>query len=122
MFGPIDDAFVSIARPERFTIDGEDDEYFRAHSIESLGALEYESEVVPIAFLTDEAFLYFFPAIARMMHRGDKTGLLMMTEFRRDLFNAAQRAAIAAFLATLDPGGEWMAAETIERLVNEFAS
>lgn len=122
MFETIDAAFVSIARPNKFSTDPEADRFFQNHTIESLGSLEYESEIVPIAFLTDEAFVYFFPAIASMMHNGDKTGLLMMTEFRRDLFNPTQRAAISAFLQTLDPANEWMAAETIERLSNEFAS
>lgn len=122
MFAPIDAAFASIPRPNKFTNDAETNRFFQTHTIETLGALQFESEIVPIAFLTAEAFLYFFPAIARMMHNGDKTGLLMMTEFRRDLFTPPQRAAIHAFLQTLAPAGEWMAAEAIERLSNELAS
>jgi len=81
MFAPIDAAFASIPRPEKFSNDPVADRFFRTHTIESLGALQ-------------EAFLYFFPAIARMMHNGDKTGLLMPTEYRRDLFTQPRRAAI----------------------------
>lgn len=116
----------SAPRPTKFTGHPYCDEcaganeYFQRHSIESLGALAYESEAVPLAFLTEEAFLYFMPAMARMMINGDKTGLLLLVESKRHLFNKAQRRELVEYLKQLDGQGEWMAAETLERVISEL--
>lgn len=130
MFAALDAAFGDRPRPEHFTnfmhCDEcrDADEYFQRQTIESLGGLAYESEIVPVAFLTEEAFLYFFPALARMMANGDVVGLLMMTENRMDAFRISERIALRDFLVAFyearkaDVDGQWMGYETLSRVVD----
>ena len=57
----------------------------------------------PITFCTDEAFLYFFPALARITAQGKGddyyvTQFLSHVSWRRELFSPEQRLAVVAFL------------------------
>jgi hypothetical protein len=128
VFAAIDKAFATCPRPAKFTDHPYCEEcadaqsFFERQNLETLGAMVFESESVPVAFLTEPAFLHFFPALARMMTRGDIVGLLQMTEGKLHLFNAKQKSALRDFLYELEPGSEWMAAETVERIVGRLES
>lgn len=104
----IDRAFSAVGRPEHFTNHThcyecqESDDYFHQHSIESLASVSEPFETLPIAFLTDDAFVYFMPALARAMIRsGDDYSadtILPFLELRLHIFDNTQCAALRDLL------------------------
>jgi hypothetical protein len=106
-FAAIDAAFADATRPEHFTnIEhccecADEDAFFQGHTPESLAEQLYP-ETIGLAFLTQDAFAYFLPALVRMLPRsfphycvGD---VLFHVENRLDTLTPTQRAAIRDLL------------------------
>lgn len=107
-FEAIDAAFAGAVRPEHFTDHthccecADEDAFFAGHTPESLLETVRHPETIGIAFLTANAFHYFFPALARMVPRPvpeySLDTVLFHIENRLDTFTPAQLSAIRDLL------------------------
>ena len=138
MFAAVDKAFARHGRPAQFTDHpfceecAEADSFFRSLTPEALVALPDPPETMPLSFLTDEAFLYLMPALARMMAR---TGtdhcagqILCFVENKLHLFDAEQQASLRDLLYAIyerspaEVHAHWMEYEQFWRILNRLES
>ena len=102
LFDAIDRAF-DVPRPEKFTDHAyceecaEADAYFRTFDRETFAEVTDGPETLPLSFMTQDAFIYFWPSMTRWITRSGKHycvgDVLFHLENRVDAFTPDQKAA-----------------------------